>query len=558
MTDCQREIARDGRIDTLLRAVCKEVGLREVTYLDKGTFSYVMEASLGTSTSRVAIKISASFDKDAVCLPVHVLREVQALTHLRHPNVIALKSLHFLQGVAAMVFPRYECNLYYYVGTRRPLTLHVIRQLFKGVVAGVAAAHARGLMHRDLKPSNILLDRDLGVVVADWGMCRTAADCNAKDFLTELVITLWYAPPEVVCRRNNYGLSADVWSLAIMLLEMLNGGSIFTNSERRYFMEDIFKLCGNTSLSTQESTWIDGIMPARYPRLATFPKYDPSIQGLLHKRPDVLRSATCMDLLSKMLRYVPNERLTAAEILQHPFLLEEPPAGESGQRPHTSRPKFAVVSGLASRTVVPPSYKHVPLRFHQKYVLPVIYQVGWHPVCAREDVLFLLSHAVFHYKASFQPYLTAMQMSWEVFHTYKGSPENVKRFMYACVSVAYATMGPASLLETRRNTLRPDTADEGLKLFGIDNVRALAALENDVLEKVRGQVPLDSPIYQPLMTLEPRACSQRVAMLLLSCPDFLASHNMTILTVRDLCTGFEAHPLRQVCADFITDCKCDL
>ena len=93
--------------------------------------------------------------------------------------------------------------------------------IMTGVLDGLAAAHASGIVHRDIKPENVLLTADGRVKVADFGLAR--AHAAAGHTRTGLLIgTVAYVPPEQVT-GDSTGPRGDVYSAGVMLFEMLTG-----------------------------------------------------------------------------------------------------------------------------------------------------------------------------------------------------------------------------------------------------------------------------------------------------------------------------------------------
>jgi len=99
-------------------------------------------------------------------------------------------------------------------------------EIMAGVLDGLAAAHASGIVHRDVKPENVLLTADGRVKVADFGLAR--AQSAAGHTRTGLLIgTVAYVPPEQVTGGTT-GPAGDVYSAGVMLFELLTGRLPFT------------------------------------------------------------------------------------------------------------------------------------------------------------------------------------------------------------------------------------------------------------------------------------------------------------------------------------------
>ena len=99
-------------------------------------------------------------------------------------------------------------------------------EIMTGVLDGLAAAHASGIVHRDIKPENVLLTADGRIKVADFGLAR--AQSAAGHTRTGLLIgTPSYVPPEQVTGGRT-GPGGDVYSAGVMLFELLTGRLPFT------------------------------------------------------------------------------------------------------------------------------------------------------------------------------------------------------------------------------------------------------------------------------------------------------------------------------------------
>ena len=98
--------------------------------------------------------------------------------------------------------------------------------IMAGVLDGLAAAHASGIVHRDVKPENVLLTADGRLKVADFGLARAqAAAGHTRAGL--LIGTVAYLPPEQVTGEAT-GPRSDVYSAGVVLFELLTGRQPFT------------------------------------------------------------------------------------------------------------------------------------------------------------------------------------------------------------------------------------------------------------------------------------------------------------------------------------------
>jgi serine/threonine protein kinase/beta-lactam-binding protein with PASTA domain len=99
-------------------------------------------------------------------------------------------------------------------------------EIMTGVLDGLAAAHASGIVHRDIKPENVLLTADGRVKVADFGLAR-AQSAAGHTRAGLLIGTVSYVPPEQVTGGST-GPGGDVYSAGVMLFELLTGRLPFT------------------------------------------------------------------------------------------------------------------------------------------------------------------------------------------------------------------------------------------------------------------------------------------------------------------------------------------
>mgnify|MGYP002822116461 CR=1 FL=1 len=110
------------------------------------------------------------------------------------------------------------------------------------ILLGVQALHSVGILHRDLKPGNVLVSRDCRVRITDFGLSRCvaglAADAaradaadDAKNPLTEYVVTRWYRAPEIMLGYHSYTMAIDMWSVGCIFAELLGRKPIFPGDD---------------------------------------------------------------------------------------------------------------------------------------------------------------------------------------------------------------------------------------------------------------------------------------------------------------------------------------
>ncbi len=150
------------------------------------------------------------------------LRGVTQCLNLKHPNLVNLFDVRTDSHGESWVIMEYVngTNLEDVLAAfPNGLPLDEVRDWLAGLVAGVSHLHERGIVHRDLKPANVY--RENGTVkVGDVGLSKKLGS-DRRGAHTQSVGTVYYMAPEVA--KGQYGPEVDVYSLGIMLYELLTG-----------------------------------------------------------------------------------------------------------------------------------------------------------------------------------------------------------------------------------------------------------------------------------------------------------------------------------------------
>lgn len=149
------------------------------------------------------------------------LHEARAVSRLTHPNIVPVFEADTQGGWSYLVFEYVSAGtLSQRLRAGPPPTAAEAVTLMLGILDGLTAAHAAGLVHRDLKPSNILIDARGRPRVMDFGIAaRVSTDANAP---SRIVGTPGYISPEAA-RGAPPHPQMDVFAAAVMLAEMLSG-----------------------------------------------------------------------------------------------------------------------------------------------------------------------------------------------------------------------------------------------------------------------------------------------------------------------------------------------
>jgi len=153
--------------------------------------------------------------------------EAKSVARLSHQNVVAVYDQGadgpFLYLTMEYVPGRTLKQLLRDSGRFSPATA---LEIMAGVLDGLAAAHASGIVHRDVKPENVLVTADGRIKVADFGLAR-ALSAAGHTRAGLLIGTVAYVPPEQVTGGTT-GPGGDVYSAGVMLFELLTGRLPFT------------------------------------------------------------------------------------------------------------------------------------------------------------------------------------------------------------------------------------------------------------------------------------------------------------------------------------------
>jgi serine/threonine protein kinase/Tol biopolymer transport system component len=172
-------------------------------------------------------------------------REARAASALNHPNIVAVHDVGCDNGTYWIATELVRGDTLRRMIEAGPLPAPKVIDIAAQVAAGLAAAHAAGLVHRDLKPDNIMVTRGGQVKILDFGLAkqgRTAGDSTATDLTGEGVVmgTAGYMAPEQV-RGEAADHRSDLFSFGVVLHEMLSGKRAFSGSSSVEVMHAILK-----------------------------------------------------------------------------------------------------------------------------------------------------------------------------------------------------------------------------------------------------------------------------------------------------------------------------
>ncbi|MGA4803339.1 serine/threonine-protein kinase [Streptomyces lavendulocolor] len=192
--------------------------------LGSGGMADVFRAYDTKLTRKVALKAMKTGLSSDGGYPARFRREAQAMAAISHPHVVAVHDMGD-EPVPYIVMELVDgSSLADLLRAGHPLPVAQALDLASHVLAGLAVAHARGLVHRDIKPGNVLLAADGTAKVADFGIARAAAGSGAALTRTGLMIgTPHFMSPEQLLGRSDIDGRSDLYSVGVMLFQMLAG-----------------------------------------------------------------------------------------------------------------------------------------------------------------------------------------------------------------------------------------------------------------------------------------------------------------------------------------------
>ncbi|XP_062072665.1 aurora kinase B isoform X1 [Lepus europaeus] len=245
--------------------------------LGKGKFGNVYLAREKKSHFIVALKVlfKSQIEKEGV---EHQLRrEIEIQAHLQHPNILRLYNYFYDRRRIYLILeyaPRGE--LYKELQKSRTFDEQRTATIMEELADALRYCHEKKVIHRDIKPENLLLGLQGELKIADFGWSVHAPSLRRKTMCG----TLDYLPPEMIEGRT-HNEKVDLWCIGVLCYELLVGNPPFESASHNETYRRIVK--------------VDLKFPASVPSGA-------------------------QDLISKLLRHNPSDRLTLAQVSAHPWV----------------------------------------------------------------------------------------------------------------------------------------------------------------------------------------------------------------------------------------------
>ncbi|XP_043976014.1 serine/threonine-protein kinase PAK 4 isoform X2 [Gambusia affinis] len=259
------------------------------TYLDhyikigEGSTGIVCIATVKTTGKLVAVK---KMDLRKQQRRELLFNEVVIMRDYHHDNVVEMYNSYLVGDELWVVMEFLEGGALTDIVTHTRMNEEQIATVCLSVLKALSVLHTQGVIHRDIKSDSILLTHDGRVKLSDFGFCAQVS--KEVQRRKSLVGTPYWMAPELISRLP-YGPEVDIWSLGIMVIEMVDG-------EPPYFNEPPLKA-------------MKMIRDNKPPKLKNLHKVSPLLKGFL----------------DRMLVREPGQRATASELLKHQFLSKAGP-----------------------------------------------------------------------------------------------------------------------------------------------------------------------------------------------------------------------------------------
>lgn len=248
--------------------------------LGEGSFGVVNLMVHKITKAQYAIKIINKRNKTNIEEKPYFIREIEIMYKVHHPNVVRLYG-HFEDDNYCYFIMEYitKGNIFNLIPKDRTkrLSTSLVASIMKDVISAVYFLHnmATPIIHRDIKPENVLLDDHKVGKLTDFGWSNYSEGQNR----TTVCGTPIYLAPEIV-NESGHNEKVDLWCIGVLLFELATGNVPFIGNDFEQLKENI------------------RLMKIEWPR-------------------DI--NSDAKDLIKKILKYNPNDRIGLVEMLSHPF-----------------------------------------------------------------------------------------------------------------------------------------------------------------------------------------------------------------------------------------------
>lgn len=246
--------------------------------LGKGSYGEVQLARHKSTGIQIAVKKIEKASLSSSKIKETLIREIRIQKQLNHEYICRLYT-SFEDKTTIYLALEYASkgNLFYLIRKEKNLSEDTAFYFFIQVCSGIYYLHKQGLIHRDIKPENILIKEGNIIKICDFGWCVQSDHMQQRNTFCG---TLEYMAPEMI-QNKNHNHTLDIWSLGILLYELVHGRAPFTGVHPREISDKIMR-------------------------------------GQIRFKPGL--SNEYKDLVNKILVYETTERLPLIKVFDHPWV----------------------------------------------------------------------------------------------------------------------------------------------------------------------------------------------------------------------------------------------
>ena len=290
---------------------------QKIEKLGSGAYGTVYKALMKKNQKIVAVKrIKINLDTEGI--PSSALREISILRNLYHENIEKILDIITTDTKLYMVleFIEFDLQSFFEKLSQEPKITNysheeLIKIILKQILKGVEYLHSKKIIHRDLKPQNVLINKDLIVKLADFGLSRKLS--FEKRPYTQEVLSLWYRAPELLLGSNIYNEGIDIWSIGCIFGFLILKNTLFEGENEIDQLNKIMKFLGTPNFSQIPYYYnfnLNNYQFMYYPQSDFREKFNNFDENGI-------------DLLKKMLNYDPELRISCKEALAHPYFINK-------------------------------------------------------------------------------------------------------------------------------------------------------------------------------------------------------------------------------------------
>lgn len=305
-TELVRERVQDGKTGET-----RELAYTQYKVIGSGSFGVVFQTKLSPSGEDAAIKRVLQ-DKRFKNRELEIMRKVS------HPNIVELKAFFYSTSDRDEVYLNlvleyvpetvYRASRYF-SKMKMSMPALEVKLLTYQLFRSLTYIHALGICHRDIKPQNLLLDPRTGVLkLCDFGSAKILVPDEPN---VSYICSRYYRAPELIFGATDYTTKIDIWSSSCVMAELMLGQPLFPGDSGIDQLVEIIKVLG-TPTREQIRTMNPNYMEHRFPQIKPHP-----LSKVFRKA-----SPDAIDLIARLLEYSPGARLSAVEVLCHPFFDE--------------------------------------------------------------------------------------------------------------------------------------------------------------------------------------------------------------------------------------------